>query len=81
MERQIFDIQFKKWRPTQVVRERIATPFYLVQLQGPPPYFLILGISSWIIKFSEVNRFNIYHTHHALIRGLLFKPTGGLKCS
>jgi len=42
---------------------------------------LILGISSWIIKFSEVNRFNIYHTHHALIRGLLFKPTGGLKCS
>jgi hypothetical protein len=24
-------------RPTQVVRERIATPFYLVRLQGPPP--------------------------------------------
>ena len=25
------------WRPTQVARERIATPFCLVRLQGPPP--------------------------------------------
>jgi hypothetical protein len=48
LERKTFDNQFKKWRPTQVIRERIATPFYLVQLQGPPPYFLSLGIDSLI---------------------------------
>jgi hypothetical protein len=29
-----------RWRPSQVVRERIAAPFYLVRLQGPPPFFL-----------------------------------------
>ena len=34
LEGQTFDNQFKKWRPTQVVREWIATPFYLVQLRG-----------------------------------------------
>jgi hypothetical protein len=37
LESPTFDNQFKKWGPTQVVRERIATPFCLVQLEGPPP--------------------------------------------
>ena len=36
-----------KRRPTQVIRERIATPFYLVQLQGPPPYPLSSG---WFVE-------------------------------
>ena len=34
-----------------MIRERIATPFYLVRLQGPPPYFLTLGIESSIEIF------------------------------
>ena len=53
-----------KWRPTQVVRERIATPFYLVQLQGPPPYFLSLNMGSLGKLIGSSESINVHHSQN-----------------
>ena len=69
LERQPFYNQ-SKMAAYPSVRERIATPFYLVQLQGPPPYFLTLGIDSSIRQIRRSESINVYHTHHVNKKGV-----------